>query len=205
MAIIGQVPVGIMWLGGVLAGCLGSDSSVRQHCKNNYDLCKKNDKQSFNSKQLDKRKCLSNVLKLQGEENTRRHEEDGKVVMVTEHRVFDGGNRRGHIVIRVGIYCQAWVPWNLIMLKNDWNCLNVFLEFYLVCLMSLWPFNTVSYLICLMSLWPFNTVSYLVCLMSLWPFNTVSYLVCSISLWPLTQFLIWSVWWGCGPSTQFQS
>ena len=23
--------------------------------------------------------------------------------MVTEHRVFDGGNRRGHIVIRVGI------------------------------------------------------------------------------------------------------
>ena len=40
---------------------------------------------------------------LQGEENTRRHEEDGKVVMVTEHRVFDGGNRRGHIVIRVCI------------------------------------------------------------------------------------------------------
>ncbi|XP_045212105.2 rap guanine nucleotide exchange factor 6-like isoform X7 [Mercenaria mercenaria] len=36
----------------------------------------------------------------QGEENTRRHEEDGKVVMVTEHRVFDGGNRKGHIVIR---------------------------------------------------------------------------------------------------------
>ncbi|XP_060559635.1 rap guanine nucleotide exchange factor 6-like isoform X14 [Ruditapes philippinarum] len=36
----------------------------------------------------------------QGEENTKRHEEGGKVVMVTEHRVFDGGNRKGHIVIR---------------------------------------------------------------------------------------------------------
>ncbi|XP_064594655.1 rap guanine nucleotide exchange factor 6-like isoform X3 [Liolophura sinensis] len=36
----------------------------------------------------------------QGEENTKKHEEDGKVVMVTEHRVLDGGNRRGHIVIR---------------------------------------------------------------------------------------------------------
>ncbi|XP_033756431.1 rap guanine nucleotide exchange factor 6-like isoform X5 [Pecten maximus] len=36
----------------------------------------------------------------QGEENTRRHEEEGSIVLVTEHRVFDGGNRRGHIVIR---------------------------------------------------------------------------------------------------------
>ncbi|XP_060082252.1 rap guanine nucleotide exchange factor 6-like isoform X3 [Ylistrum balloti] len=36
----------------------------------------------------------------QGEENTRRHEEEGNIVLVTEHRVFDGGNRRGHIVIR---------------------------------------------------------------------------------------------------------
>ncbi|XP_070185969.1 rap guanine nucleotide exchange factor 2-like isoform X2 [Littorina saxatilis] len=36
----------------------------------------------------------------QGEENTRRHEEQGEVVMVTEHRELDGGNRRGHIVIR---------------------------------------------------------------------------------------------------------
>ncbi|XP_076458916.1 rap guanine nucleotide exchange factor 2-like isoform X3 [Babylonia areolata] len=36
----------------------------------------------------------------QGEENTRKHEEQGEVVMVTEHRELDGGNRRGHIVIR---------------------------------------------------------------------------------------------------------
>ncbi|KAL5018416.1 hypothetical protein ScPMuIL_004138 [Solemya velum] len=36
----------------------------------------------------------------QGEENTKRHEVEGKVVMVTEHRVFDGGNRRGNIAIR---------------------------------------------------------------------------------------------------------
>ncbi|XP_021348179.1 rap guanine nucleotide exchange factor 2-like isoform X4 [Mizuhopecten yessoensis] len=36
----------------------------------------------------------------QGEENTRRHEEEGSIVLVTEHRIFDGGNRRGHIVIR---------------------------------------------------------------------------------------------------------
>lgn len=35
-----------------------------------------------------------------GEENTRRHEEDGQVVLVTEHRVLDGGNRRGHVVIK---------------------------------------------------------------------------------------------------------
>lgn len=37
----------------------------------------------------------------QGKENTKRHVEDGEVVMVTEHRVFDGGNRRGQIIIRV--------------------------------------------------------------------------------------------------------
>ncbi|XP_076440019.1 rap guanine nucleotide exchange factor 2-like [Babylonia areolata] len=36
----------------------------------------------------------------QEEENTRKHEEQGQVVMVTEHREFDGGNRIGHIVIR---------------------------------------------------------------------------------------------------------
>ena len=37
----------------------------------------------------------------QGEENTQRHLEDGNVVLVTEHRVLDSGNRSGHIVIRV--------------------------------------------------------------------------------------------------------
>ncbi|XP_011309778.1 rap guanine nucleotide exchange factor 6 isoform X5 [Fopius arisanus] len=37
----------------------------------------------------------------QGEENTRRHEENGRVILVTELRgAIDGGNRRGHVVIR---------------------------------------------------------------------------------------------------------
>ncbi|XP_076365591.1 rap guanine nucleotide exchange factor 2-like isoform X4 [Tachypleus tridentatus] len=36
----------------------------------------------------------------QGEENTRKHEEDGHVVLITERRVLDGGSRQGHIVIR---------------------------------------------------------------------------------------------------------
>ncbi|KAL5018419.1 hypothetical protein ScPMuIL_004141 [Solemya velum] len=35
----------------------------------------------------------------QGNENTKQHE-GGEVVMVTEHRVFEGGNRRGNIAIR---------------------------------------------------------------------------------------------------------
>ncbi|KAI8521336.1 Rap guanine nucleotide exchange factor 2 [Branchiostoma belcheri] len=35
-----------------------------------------------------------------GEVNTRRVEEEGEVVMVTEHRELDGGNRKGHIVIK---------------------------------------------------------------------------------------------------------
>ncbi|CAH1794604.1 unnamed protein product [Owenia fusiformis] len=34
------------------------------------------------------------------EENSRKHMEEGEVVMVTEHRSLDGGNRNGHIVIR---------------------------------------------------------------------------------------------------------
>ncbi|XP_069680663.1 rap guanine nucleotide exchange factor 2 isoform X4 [Periplaneta americana] len=37
----------------------------------------------------------------QGEENIRRHEEGGRVVMVTEQRgALEGGGRRGHVVIR---------------------------------------------------------------------------------------------------------
>ncbi|XP_076368750.1 rap guanine nucleotide exchange factor 2-like isoform X3 [Tachypleus tridentatus] len=36
----------------------------------------------------------------QGEENTRKHEEDGQVVLVTERRVLDSGSRQGHVVIR---------------------------------------------------------------------------------------------------------
>lgn len=44
------------------------------------------------------------VVLYQGEENTRRHEEAGEVVLVTEHRVLDSGARKGHIVIRVSLY-----------------------------------------------------------------------------------------------------
>lgn len=37
----------------------------------------------------------------QGEENTRRHEENGRVILVTELRgALDGAARRGHVVIR---------------------------------------------------------------------------------------------------------
>ncbi|KAK3711003.1 hypothetical protein RRG08_009593 [Elysia crispata] len=36
----------------------------------------------------------------QGEENIKKHEEKGRVVMVTEHRELDGGHKKGHIVIR---------------------------------------------------------------------------------------------------------
>ncbi|XP_059174885.1 rap guanine nucleotide exchange factor 6-like isoform X3 [Physella acuta] len=35
-----------------------------------------------------------------GEENIKKHEEKGMIVMETEHRQLDGGNRKGHIVIR---------------------------------------------------------------------------------------------------------
>ena len=44
------------------------------------------------------------IALLQGEENTLRHEENGEVVMVTEHRVLDAGNRKGHIVIKVSAF-----------------------------------------------------------------------------------------------------
>lgn len=37
----------------------------------------------------------------QGEENTRRHEENGQLVMVTEQRGALEGGRRGPVVIRV--------------------------------------------------------------------------------------------------------
>lgn len=38
----------------------------------------------------------------QGEENTRRHEEDGRLVMITELRGDqEEGGKRGHVVIRV--------------------------------------------------------------------------------------------------------
>ncbi|XP_022246938.1 rap guanine nucleotide exchange factor 6-like isoform X4 [Limulus polyphemus] len=36
----------------------------------------------------------------QGEENTKKHEEDGQVILVTERRILDGGSRQGHVVIR---------------------------------------------------------------------------------------------------------
>ena len=37
----------------------------------------------------------------QGEANTQRVEEEGEVVLVTEHRTTDGGSREGQVVIRV--------------------------------------------------------------------------------------------------------
>lgn len=42
----------------------------------------------------------------QGEENTKKHEEDGQVVMVTELRngVVENGGKRGHVVIRVSFF-----------------------------------------------------------------------------------------------------
>jgi hypothetical protein len=43
------------------------------------------------------------IVFLQGKENTEKHVEEGQVVMVTEHRIFDGGNRKGQIVIRVSV------------------------------------------------------------------------------------------------------
>ena len=39
----------------------------------------------------------------QGEENIRKHEENGRIVMVTEQRGLEGGGRRGHVVIRVSL------------------------------------------------------------------------------------------------------
>lgn len=42
----------------------------------------------------------------QGEENTKRHEENGQIVMVTELRdgSMEGSIRRGHVVIRVSFF-----------------------------------------------------------------------------------------------------
>lgn len=37
----------------------------------------------------------------QSEENIRRHEENGELVLVTEQRPIDSGNRKGNIVIKV--------------------------------------------------------------------------------------------------------
>lgn len=51
--------------------------------------------------------CLNvstGVCCYQGEENTLRFEENGEVVVVSEHRVLDGGNRKGHIIIRVSLW-----------------------------------------------------------------------------------------------------
>ena len=59
-------------------------------------------------------------------ENTRKHEEQGKVVMVTEHRVLDSGNRKGHIVIRVSslTFYQKVFFFSFLKKTNhavDWN------------------------------------------------------------------------------------
>ncbi|CAG0881918.1 unnamed protein product [Cyprideis torosa] len=39
-------------------------------------------------------------MQVQGEENTHRQEEGGEVVLVKEHRITDGGQRKGYIVIK---------------------------------------------------------------------------------------------------------
>lgn len=46
----------------------------------------------------------------QGEENTKRHEENGVIVLVTElrHGASDGTPRRGHVVIRVSEKCYYY-------------------------------------------------------------------------------------------------
>ncbi|OXU27302.1 hypothetical protein TSAR_016056 [Trichomalopsis sarcophagae] len=44
---------------------------------------------------------IESLVYTEEEENTRRHEEDGRVILVTELRgALDGGARRGHVVIR---------------------------------------------------------------------------------------------------------
>lgn len=47
----------------------------------------------------------------QGEENTQKHEENGQLVMVTELRsaASEGGQRHGHVVIRVSATCSRSV------------------------------------------------------------------------------------------------
>ncbi len=37
----------------------------------------------------------------QGEADTKKVEEEGEVVLITEHRTTDGGSREGQVVIRV--------------------------------------------------------------------------------------------------------
>ena len=44
--------------------------------------------------------------------------------MVTEHRVFDGGNRRGHIVIRVGIPRLALMTLTYGIISSNSNALE---------------------------------------------------------------------------------
>jgi hypothetical protein len=55
----------------------------------------------LNLKEIGDTKFFSCRIQHQGEENIRRHEEEGELVLVTESRAIDGGNRRGHIAIRV--------------------------------------------------------------------------------------------------------
>lgn len=57
----------------------------------------------------------------QGEENTKIHEEAGEVVLVTEYRVLDGGNRKGHIVIKVKVmpYKLNKFPFNTLPMYDN--------------------------------------------------------------------------------------
>ena len=44
----------------------------------------------------------------QGEANTQKVEEEGEVVLVTEHRTTDGGSREGQVVIRVSFVVKLY-------------------------------------------------------------------------------------------------
>ena len=60
----------------------------------------------------------------QGEANTQRVEEEGEVVLVTEHRTTDGGSREGQVVIRV-ICIPFLVLLRVYQIIICFQCLNV--------------------------------------------------------------------------------
>ena len=63
----------------------------------------------------------------QGEANIHEVVENGEVVMVTEYRSLDGGNRHGHVVIKVRIMSaqkdlivhRTMLTWEIIHLQHD--------------------------------------------------------------------------------------
>lgn len=53
----------------------------------------------------------------QGEENTRRHEEDGVLVLVTEKSHIDTCHREANIVIKVRIFAFLFLIYTLFIIK----------------------------------------------------------------------------------------